>query len=303
MTLKMPFFRDLYKGLQIGHRGPDDIEPLCPDLEEYQIYELIGSIIAGRQPFLASRLGYTESQCLTQRGGRSNPSRATLERIHNFSGVFPPERSEFRRFGDEYLGALAEVDLLGLIGTGPERQLVEAHSPKVRKCPLGALEPYLCSTPWSRHLSGLRVCVVHPFADSIAAQYASVRRELFPGTDVLPEFELDVIKPPQTIAGNTSGFASWSAALESLTADVLSRDFEVAILGCGAYGLPLGARLKRAGKIVIHMGGATQILFGVTGARWRENPVFQRLFNSAWKPPLESERPPGWETIENGCYW
>lgn len=43
--------------------------------------------------------------------------------------------------------------------------------------------------------------------------------------------------------------------------EALKFDFDVAIIGCEAYGFPLAARLKRAGKIVVHMGGATQILF------------------------------------------
>ena len=37
-------------------------------------------------------------------------------------------------------------------------------------------------------------------------------------------------------------------------------DFEVALIGCGAYGLPLAAHVKRLGKKAVHLGGATQNL-------------------------------------------
>ena len=45
-------------------------------------------------------------------------------------------------------------------------------------------------------------------------------------------------------------------------------DFDTAIIGCGAYGFPLAAKLKAAGKQAFHMGGATQLLFGIKGSRW-----------------------------------
>jgi hypothetical protein len=279
------------------------VAPLEPKLDSMAVSRMVGEALQDRRPFLVSRLGFTEAQCLTQKGGVENPSDDTLMRIHRFSGVFPEDRGEFRRFGETYLHALSQTDLLGLIGTATERELVEAYVPGAARCSLGSLEPYFCEEPWTRHLAGMSVCVVHPFSESISRQYESVREKIFPGTGILPLFSLRVVKAPQTIAGNTDGYSSWSAALEELKVSVVSEDFDAAILGCGAYGLPLGAFLKAQGKTVIHLGGATQLLFGVSGARWRENPAFDRIINDAWKPPLESERPPGWEKIEKGCYW
>lgn len=34
-------------------------------------------------------------------------------------------------------------------------------------------------------------------------------------------------------------------------------DFDVCIIGCGAYGLPLAAFVKRMGKQAIHLAGGT----------------------------------------------
>ena len=80
-------------------------------------------------------------------------------------------------------------------------------------------------------------------------------------------------------------------------------DFDTAIIGCGAYGLPLAAKLKAAGKQAIHMGGATQILFGVKGRRWVDNPRAGLTFNEEWVYPLESETPKNCNVVENHCYW
>jgi hypothetical protein len=79
--------------------------------------------------------------------------------------------------------------------------------------------------------------------------------------------------------------------------------FDVAILGCGAYGLALGAHAKRLGKKAVVLGGAVQILFGIKGQRWDEHEFISRLYNEHWVRPLPSERPPNYQAVEGGCYW
>jgi hypothetical protein len=168
---------------------------------------------------------------------------------------------------------------------------------------LGSLEPYLDASPWSRILAGRRVLVVHAFSESIAKQYRESRKRIFADASVLPEFDLQCIKAPQTMLTETAGFSNWAEALEDLKARASVLNFDVAIIGCGAYGLPLGAHIKKMGRVAIHFGGAVQLLFGISGKRWRDQPQFRALMTDAWVPPLESERPLGWEKIEEGCYW
>ena len=81
------------------------------------------------------------------------------------------------------------------------------------------------------------------------------------------------------------------------------KEFDVAIIGCGAYGMPLASLLKRYGKIAIHLGGATQILFGIKGRRWDNNTSISLLFNDYWVRPMASETPHDAFEVENGCYW
>ena len=81
-------------------------------------------------------------------------------------------------------------------------------------------------------------------------------------------------------------------------------DYEIALIGCGAYGMDLAAHVKRRGKIAIHLAGWTQMLFGIYGNRWLEDqPAYRRLINEYWVRPLESEKAAGAEKVENGCYW
>lgn len=277
--------------------------PLTASVDGFLAGQRIVRGISEGSGFLASRLGFTEALCLA---GAEDGSLELVEirnRLWRYSGVFPDSADEFARFQKSYLAALSEVDMLGLIAARGERHLFEKYAKDPLRCDLGALEPYFSPKPWSRELKGRRVLVVHPFVDSIRAQYHERRQEIFADPDVLPEFDLRLIRAPQTIAGNSDGYDSWSAALTDLQARVSGETFDVAILGCGAYGLPLGAFIKAQGKPCIHLGGATQILFGISGARWQSQPAFRALMTPAWRPPLESERPPGFEQVEKGCYW
>ena len=119
----------------------------------------------------------------------------------------------------------------------------------------------------------------------------------------MPEFELQLLRAPQTLAGNSDGYASWTEAYEKMRCAISAMEFDVAILGCGAYGLPLGAQIKSIGKIAIHLGGATQLLFGISGKRWADKPSFQAIMTDEWRFPLENEKPRNLEMVEEGCYW
>jgi NADPH-dependent 2,4-dienoyl-CoA reductase/sulfur reductase-like enzyme len=79
-------------------------------------------------------------------------------------------------------------------------------------------------------------------------------------------------------------------------------DFDVALIGAGAYGMPLAAHAKKLGKKAVHMAGVTQILFGIRGRRW-EKPPLTDFFNDSWTRPLAEETPPGFESVDQGAYW
>jgi hypothetical protein len=75
-------------------------------------------------------------------------------------------------------------------------------------------------------------------------------------------------------------------------------------IGAGAYGLPLAAFVKEQGRQAVHVGGATQLLFGVKGRRWEaESEDVVALFNDYWVRPSAEETPAGASLVEGGCYW
>lgn len=95
----------------------------------------------------------------------------------------------------------------------------------------------------------------------------------------------------------------WFDALDYMYEECKQIDFDVAIIGCGAYGLPLAAKLKSHGKQVIHLGGATQLMFGIKGKRWDEMPEISKYYNEYWVRPNKNEVVKDGNKVENGCYW
>lgn len=222
-------------------------------------------------------------------------------------GFFPNDDAHLLEFCKVYSEALKQVDIMGVWFNNYEREAVDKYCPKAELCTLESMDfVHGAEGFWGKYLKGKKVLVIHPFEESIRSQYAR-REKLFPGnSDILPEFELKTIKAVQSLADNkdTLPFKTWFEALKSMTDQIDKTDFDIAIIGAGAYGLPLGAHCKRIGKQAIHLGGATQLLFGIMGRRWENyNSFTDKYVNEYWIRPSESERPKGAEKVEGACYF
>lgn len=217
--------------------------------------------------------------------------------MQQWSGFFPGSVSKIEQFCELMLADMPEVNILGswLVG----EQYFEKYLASAKKLELKSIEPYFSIDPWTRALKGKRVLVVHPFTKTIASQYE--RREfLFDNKDFLPEFKLKTIKAVQSIAGEKTEFCTWFDALDYMKAEIDKEDYDICLIGCGAYGFPLAAHVKRRGKKAFHIGGSLQLLFGIKGKRWENE---KRLGNEYWVFPRKDETPKAASTIEGGCYW
>lgn len=167
----------------------------------------------------------------------------------------------------------------------------------------GYYAPFFWQNPWTKCLRNKKVLVVHPFAEDIKNQYENHRLKIWDNPDVLPEFELIAYKAVQSIMRNKVGYATWFDALQKMKDDISKIDYDIALVGCGAYGMPLAAYCKQMGKSSIHLAGWLQVLFGIVGKRWEDNPRVAPYINEYWIRPSSSNIPIGVEKVENGCYW
>jgi len=222
------------------------------------------------------------------------------------SGFFPgppPSVQDIEKFCRVYLKYIPLMDMCG------RYEYYEKLIPFNKECRFVQLEtlyPFFVKQPWIKALEGKNVLVVHPFKDSILSQYNN-RKVLFTDSSFLPDFKsLTVIKAVQTLAGEISPFINWFYALDYMKSQINQVEFDIALIGCGAYGLPLAGYCKEIGKKAIHLGGGLQLLFGIKGKRWEEqynNPCYRDMFNSNWVYPLASERIKNAHDVEGACYW
>lgn len=269
-----------------------------------KLYEMVLS----EKPFAATRFGGTETKTIadvlyTKAGGKlGGVSDRTLTRIMQLSGFFPADKEALSRFVDLYMDCCADIDLLGVWNILLQSYLADECVTNAELSELRMFEPYYFEQPWTRALEGKRVVVIHPFAGTIESQYQK-RQQLFENKELLPEFELRCVKAVQTLAGNKSEHETWFDALEWMYQKTMDEDFDVALIGCGAYGLPLAVKIKRAGKQAVHVGGSLQLFFGIKGNRWDNHEVIGKLYNDAWVRPSEMEMIKKADVVEGGCYW
>lgn len=282
-----------------------------------QASDVIKEKLEGNAPCMIARFGSGELKLVTQYRHANLGFRKYVEYVRgsidtykidlnqsrrefNNAGIFPINSFIHSKFSQVMLQDMKEVDILGSWLSDEkffENELVNAT--KVR---LPDLEPYYHENPWSACLKGKDILVIHPFAETITEQYKK-RTQIFKNQEILPEFNLKTIKAVQSIAGEATSFSDWFEALEFMKHQINSTPFDIAIIGCGAYGFPLAAHIKRIGKKAVHIGGATQILFGIKGKRWDNSEFFSSLYNYNWTTPSENETPKKYKEIENGCYW
>jgi len=296
---------------------------------------MIYDLLASDKQCMIARFGTTELNCINNYLC-VHSSKSYLRRIIDFitdethtpwwnkehfhtmsvcSGIFPESQEIAERFSERYLEDIPEIDMLA------SYQYLEKFMPTrkdVVKVQLETIYPFFVEKPWTRLLKGKRVLVIHPFEQTIRQQYTK-RELLFDNPDVLPKFELITMKAVQTIAGNKSEFKDWFEALEYMERQIDKIDFDIALIGCGAYGLPLAAYVKRIGKKAVHFGGGLQLLFGIMGNRWVEGYPkispwnylpgvyididYTPLFNEHWCYPLPVDTPRNAQVVEGACYW
>lgn len=267
---------------------------------------MIENLIKKNKPLMITRLGATESKAVIYPNLpwvlKKVFKKIIFERMFKWSGFFPVNDETIYSFSKIYKQDLKLTDLLA--SWRLEEKFISEVSNIKNKIKLDQLEPYLNKNPWTKVLVGKKILVIHPFAKTIQSQYLK-REKIFSDQNVLPKFELITIKAIQSLSGESKDYSSWFDALNFLKNEIdkKQKEFDIALIGCGAYGLPLAAHVKRLGKIGIHMGGCLQILFGIKGKRWDDHKIISNFYNSNWVRPSEEDKPFYYKKVEDGCYW
>ena len=313
----------------VGHRNAplarfSGQSPLVLDYTGQAASDAIKALIEKDKPCLVARFGWLEMEA-TLRGldirdfkkspvrqlckfmlGESGPfwwDNSIRANLVWTAGYFPETNDALMRFSEQVCKDIGAVDLLASY-VGGEKRLCHRFSPEIKAFDLGDYEPYWHDNPWTSALEGKTVLVINPFAKSIKNQYAQ-RERLFENPRALPRFNLKTYKSVSSLGCQKTPFKNWFEALSHMCDEVSKIDFDVALIGAGAYGMSLGAFIKRElGRKALHTGGMTQLIFGIKGKRWDEIPKYrEKLYNNYWIRPLAEETIPNAKTVESGGYW
>jgi hypothetical protein len=272
---------------------------------------IIRRLLEENKVFSIVRVGLGAETIFAYRVSKMQPVDKTLiYTLHNNAGIYFDEKRQWMdaiTYSDEYVKGIKTSDYMGLWYDSfihpIEKEWISQFGLQDRHFAATDLEPYYSENPWSKGLANKRVLVISPFTDSIAKQFTENREKLFKNPDVLPEFTLIPLKSCQCLAGIKIG-DSWIDNYNKMCREIDALDFDVALLGCGGYGVPLINYIKSEKKrSAIYLGGALQILFGVHGKRWDDNPNINCFYNENWVRPSEQEQLLGQTQVENACYW
>jgi len=101
---------------------------------------------------------------------------------------------------------------------------------------------------------------------------------------------------------NSGPHNNYYETLESVFQEIKNIDFDIVLLGCGAYAPLLSHKIDiELKKDSICLGGKITTLFGILSKRDKKNEI---IFNEHWITEIPDEfKPENYKAIEGGCYW
>ena len=274
----------------------------------YSGNEVIKKLILKNEPFSITRLGCAISAI----------SRIYLENdiidnyqkkiIQSHDGIYWNNEEDIIKYIQYYTNAIKKSDYLASferIYTREQNYFIKNYDLKTIHSRV--LEPfYIDKDPWSLYLSGKKVLIINPFVESFKKQMHNGFR-IFKDREIFKTGQKFVYyKPFNCLAGNRP-HKDWFETFEAMCKDIKEIEFDIALLGCGGYGLPLCDYIKtHLKKSAIYVGGGLQLLFGVMGCRWEKNKMWEKIIrenNCKFIRPSGEEIIKGNEQIEDSCYW
>jgi hypothetical protein len=229
-----------------------------------------------------------------------------LEELENNAGIHLKREQSLAAYVNQLIQAydhcthIAEWESNGPVyaATGWSQRWMGNRTPHIPKIPARSLEPYYTNS-WM--LRGKRILVVHPFTSTLEKQSHRFK-ELFPDREWFPDCTFEFVKPPLTLAGN-HGETDWQDHMAPCLDEIRGKEFDVALVAAGGYGMLISDFIYQRKKSVIYVGGALQLFFGVIGKRWFSNPDILALVNDSWIRPSKEDQVSSYKKVEKGCYW
>lgn len=270
------------------------------------------NLIKSDTPFLITKLGYNTEGYLVHNYIKNKIIDGNyVSDLSRNTGIYNLSSDNIKEYCNMYNDSIVNTDLFGtykLLLNDIQNYFITENN--LISIDSNILEPYYCNinniVPWTHYLVNKKVLIIHPFIDSIKIQLSNNFTFFKEQPIFMEEQQFEFYKTYQTNGGNFI-HSNWKETLEIMCKEISKINFDIALVACGGYSLLICNYIKtELNKSSIYMGGTLQLLFGVIGNRWINDPFIKSLINennSKFIRPNKNEQINNYEIIENGCYW
>ena len=288
-----------------------------------KLIKLIQNALTNHSGFSLGKIGFSEQFFLNHPmvmqlslNSRQLSAYQLLANVHCLrqSGVFPTDFKFLTSFSDFFSKSVSRLDVLGLFGAPQELEIISRYQLSCCFLKYQDTEPdrsipnniNVCYLPLFKNK---RVLLIAPFAHFLQDRaQANIFESVWQKTKK-PWFDplsVDSIEFPYAYELKTQKqFGNVLNLYEHICQKIDAKQFDVALIAAGALAIPLADYIKSKNKIALSLGGHLQVLFGVKGARWKNDPVWpKQYFTPAWVDMPATYHPSNKDNLTDaGAYW
>jgi hypothetical protein len=271
-------------------------------------FAVLQDLIQTKSPFFIGRLSGIETNFCGLKLAQKSPDASLIQLMQLWAGIYLTTNEDATKYTAEYTSAVDSCDMLGVWDGSMYTQAIDFYDYARDKyshkyIPAQSLEPYYYfNEPSYRPLFVNKTILV------ITSHEHTIRQQVINIDSIFPKkiFEncrFIVVRAPLQYAECCDG-RPWTAHFEELKNKIRGLKFDVALVGCGGFGMPICNFIyKEMNSSALYVGGALQLFFGVIGTRWLSSTKIRSLRNSSWCWPLANDKPRGFLHGESQSYW
>ncbi len=231
-------------------------------------------------------------------------------------GVFPTDPLFLQEFAAFYSKHIRNIDVLGIFQAKQELGIISKNGLRTKFIPYQQSEPdrsspYAVENCYLPFFKSRKILFISPYSellqyrcqkDIFEGVWAKINGKwFFPG-------KVSSIQIPYSFGNSFQTHANFSdsiALYNHICSEISTYDYDIALIAAGALALPLVSHVKNLGKVGISLGGHLQVLFGIKGGRWANDPYWQmNYFNENWIDMPQKYYPENKDNLtDKGAYW
>lgn len=300
-----------------------DQRPVAPTATRLDIVSGLRRAHIDGSGFAAGKLGLSEQALLAYpfllercTSDRQMAALTVQTRVHcqTQMGVFPVDQDYLMELSSFHAEATRQLDVVGLSGGRLEADLVRDIRLPAARVALLDFEPDRsipdesgsCYLP---ELAGQRLLLISSIAELLRSQ---ADRDTFErvwaktGKPWFAPHSVEAFEFPYTYDLATQRrFGTSRNLLDWILDRIDPEGFDIALIAGSHLGIPIASAIRSMNRSAIALGGSLQVLFGINGRRWCQNPEWQRDYiTDAWIDVPESYVPHlTAELVDDGAYW